>query len=99
MVKAGKPVRYGKFPQNALPGMPERGMPEIMSQCDSLSQILIQAQGARDRPGNLRDLQRVSQARPRVIALRKGENLRLVFQAAEGFAVYYSVAVTLKGGP
>jgi hypothetical protein len=79
--------------------MTKRGVPKVMSERDSLRQILVQPERARDGAGNLRDLKRVSQARPGVVALWKRKNLGLVFQAAEGFAVYDSVAIALKGCP
>ena len=49
-----------------------------------------------DAAADLRDLQRVRQPRPIVIAGRGEEHLRLVLQTPERLAVNHTVAVVLK---
>ena len=45
-----------------LAAMPERGMPEIVRERDGFRQVFVEPQGAGQRPGDLRDFQRVGQA-------------------------------------
>ena len=76
--------------------MPERCMPEVMSQADSFSQVLIKIQSTGNCAGNLRYLQGMCQPRTVVVTGRCNKNLRLVLQAAESFTVQNTVSVTLK---
>jgi hypothetical protein len=69
--------------EDVLPGVAERRMPEIVPDRDRLGQVLVQSQGPRDAPRDLRDLERVRQPRPEMVALVGDENLRLVLEAAE----------------
>src|SRR5262245_66146942 len=66
---------------------------------DRLGQRLLQPQDLRDRARDLRDLERVGQPRPVVIAGRREEDLRLVLETAERFAVNDAIAVALERGP
>ena len=84
--------------QHALAGVAERRVSEIVAERDRFGQLLVQAQHFRDGARDLRDLERVRQARPVVIAGRREEHLRLVLQPAEGLAVDDAVAVALKRG-
>ena len=70
-----------------------------MAQRDRLGQRLVQAERRGQRARDLRDLQRVRQARDEVVALGVDEDLRLVLQAAERLGVEDPVTVTLEGGP
>ena len=56
--------------QRPLPRVAEGRVPQIMAQGDGLGQILVQAQGAGYRAGDLGDFQRVGQAGAVVVALR-----------------------------
>ena len=84
--------------QRTLACVAERRMPKIMPQCDGLHQIFVQAQGPRDGPRDLRNLQRMGQPRAVVVALRGDEDLCLVGQAAECLGVDDAVAVARKAG-
>ncbi len=72
-------------------------MAEIVGQGQAFGQILVQADDARHRAGDLRNLEAVGQAGAVIVALVIDENLGLVFQLAEGFRVDDAVAVALKG--
>ena len=83
--------------EHLLAYMPERRMPEIVSQPDRLDQVLVQLQRPRDRARDSRDLERVREARAVVVPARSDEHLRLVRQAPKRLAVHDPVAVALKG--
>jgi hypothetical protein len=74
-------------------------MAKVMSQAQCFGEVLIQAQGPRHRPPDLRDLQAVREADSIMIAVRRDKNLRLVAETAEGDRVDQSVAVALKDVP
>ena len=80
-------------------GMAERRMAEIMRQGHGLGQVLINPQDPRNRPGDLRDLDRVGQARTVIIALVINEDLGLILQLAERAGMNDPVAVALKDAP
>src|SRR5205807_5681653 len=84
---------------DALAGVAERRVPQIVAERNRFGQLFVQPQHLRDRPRDLRDLERVGQARAVVIAGRGEEHLRFVLQAAEGLAVNDAVAIALKCGP
>ena len=71
-------------------------MAEVVTERDGLGQLLVQPQHLGDAARDLRDLERVRQARPVVIAGRREEHLRLVLQPAKGLAVNDAVAVALE---
>ena len=79
-----------------LADVPERRMPQIVPQRNCFRQVLVQLETTRQCPGNLRHFQRVRQPRAVVVAFRREEHLRFVFQAAKRFAVDDAVAVALK---
>ena len=81
---------------DALAGVAERRVPEIVAERDRFGQLLVQPQHLGDRARDLRDLERVRQPRAVVIAGRREEDLRLVLQPAERLAVDDAVAVALK---
>ena len=56
-------VRAHAVMQRFLPGMTEWRVAEIVGQRNSLDEVLVQPQVARDRPRDLRDLQAMGQAR------------------------------------
>ena len=84
--------------QRSLAGMPERRMPQVMPQRDRFRQILVQPQRPRDRPRDLRHLQRMRQPRPIVVALRRNEYLCLVGQSPERLGVNDAIPVALEAG-
>ena len=83
--------------QRILARMAEGRVPQVMGQSERLRQVLIQAEHAADRAGNLRGFEAVGQARPEIVALVVDENLGLVLQPAEGRAMDDPVAIALEG--
>ena len=79
--------------EHALAGVPERGMPEVVTERDRLGQILVEAERPCDRARDLRDFERMGEARAVVVALGGDEDLRLVFETAERLGVDDAVAV------
>ena len=66
---------------------------------NGLGQILVETQGTCNRPGDLRNLQRVGQSGTVVVALMLDEYLGLVFQPAERAGVNDPVPVPLETRP
>lgn len=79
--------------QHVLAGMAKRRMSEIMSQCNGLRQILVEAESTRDRPRDLRDLKRMCQTRSVMVALRREEYLRFMLHSAERLAMQDAVSI------
>ena len=69
-----------------------------MSQRNCLGQILVEFQPPSNSAGDPRNLQRMGHAGAVVIPLRAQEDLRLVHQPPERFAVYDPVNVPLVAG-
>ena len=80
-------------------GMAERRVAGVVAQPDRLGKILVQAERARDHPGDPGRLERVRHARPVVVVRRVDEDLRLALQAAERLRVQDPVAVALERRP
>ena len=85
--------------EDVLAGVAERRVPEVVAERDRLGQVLVQAERAGDAAGDLRDLDRVRQARAEVVALVGDEDLRLVLEPAERARVDDAVAVARVLGP
>ena len=68
-----------------------------MAQRDRLGQRLVERQAGSQCSGDLRDLERVGQARDVVVAIGIDEDLRLVLQPSERLGVDDPIAVTLEG--
>src|SRR5439155_2369735 len=85
--------------ERLLPRMSEGRMPEIVAAGDRLSAVLVEAEGPRDRPGDAGRLERMCQARAKVIPARLDEDLRLPAQPPERLRVNDPVSVALEGGP
>jgi hypothetical protein len=83
--------------ERVLAAMPERRVAKVVGKAQRLGQILVEAEYARDGAADLRDLDRMGQADPEMIAVGGDEHLRLVAQAAEGDRVNDPVAVALEG--
>ena len=79
--------------------MTERRVTEVVRQHDRLDQVLVRAQRARHGARHLRNLERVRESIPEVIAFRVGKHLGLVLQPPEGARVHDPVAVALERGP
>jgi hypothetical protein len=73
--------------------MTERRMTEIMSECQSLREILVEAECACKRAGNLGDFQSVRQSCPVVIAFVIDKDLRLMRQTPERRRMYDPITV------
>src|SRR5690606_35538574 len=84
--------------ERLLARVTERRVAEVVGQRDRLGQVLVEAQGAGDARGHLRDLEGVRQARPVVVALVVHEHLGLVLQAPERARVQHAVPVLLESG-
>src|SRR5262249_37118015 len=67
-------------------------------EADRLDEVLVQAQRTRDRARDLRNLERVREARPIEIAFVVHEHLRLVDETAECGRVDHAIAVALELG-
>ena len=85
--------------QHALAGVAERRVAEVVAERDRLGQLFVQAQHLGDRARDLRDFERVRQARAVVIAGRRKEHLRLVLEAAERLGVDDAIAIALERRP
>ena len=83
--------------QLVLAGVAERRMAEVVRQRDRLGQILVQPQRPRQRPRDLRHLQRMGQPGAVVVALVRDEDLGLLLQPPEGGGMDDPVAVALEG--
>ncbi len=82
--------------ENPFASVTEGSVPEIVPQRYGFGQILVQGQGTRNCPGNLRDLQGMSQAGPIVIPLGREEYLGFILQASKCLAVQDTVAIHLE---
>ena len=83
--------------ERALAGMAERRMAEIVRQRQRLGEILVEAERAGERAGDLGHFQRVGQPGAEVIALVEDEDLGLVREPAEGGGMDDAVAVAAEG--
>jgi len=72
-----------EFVKLALARVAEGGMPDIVDECQRFRQFAIEAEGGRNRAGDLRDFQGVREAVAEVIRIARGENLRFCFQPAK----------------
>ena len=96
MAKAAAEALAQAGVEDRLADVPERRVAEVVAEPDRLGEVLVERQRPRDRPRDLRDLERVRQPRAVVVALGRDEDLRLVLQAPERLAVHDPVAVALQ---
>src|SRR3954469_15143241 len=82
--------------ERPLACMTEGRVSEVMSKRQRLRQILVEAKGARQRTGDLRDLERVGQPRAEMIALMEDENLGLVTEPAKGAGMDDPIAIAAE---
>src|SRR5262249_48408049 len=94
VVEPAEPVEAGI--ERSLARMAERRMAKIMSQRQGFGEILVEAERPRQRPGDLRHLEGVSEPRAIVIALVEHEDLGLVLEAAKRGRVDDTVAVAAE---
>ena len=85
--------------EDALAGVAERRVAEVVAERDRFGQLLVQPQHLGDRARDLRHLERVREPRAVVIAGRREEHLRLVLQPAERLAVDDAIAIALERRP
>ncbi len=95
VIEAAK--RFEAFVERTLAGMAERRMTEIVGERQRLGQILVEAERAGQRAGDLRHFERVGEAGAVMVALVEHEDLRLVLEPAEGGRVDDAVAVAAEG--
>ena len=72
-------LAYARIPGFEVVGVCERRMTDIVSQSQSLGKILVQSKHPRDRPRNLRDLNRVGEPVAEMIRRAGREHLHLIF--------------------
>ena len=73
--------------QDCLAAVPERRVPQIVSQCDCFCQVLIEAKRTGNGSGDLCYLQRVCQPCAVMIAYGGEKDLRLSFYPPKGVAM------------
>ena len=73
-------------------------MPQIVREGERLDERLVEPQRGCQRSRHLHDLERVREARARVVALGEDDDLRLPFEPPERRAVGDSVAIALEAG-
>jgi hypothetical protein len=95
VVAETRPARACRAP---APPRAERRVAQVVPEGDGLGELFVQPQHLGDGAGDLRDLERVREARAVVVAGRREEHLRLVLQAAERLAVDDAIAVALERG-
>jgi hypothetical protein len=86
------------FVQDALALVAEGRVADVVHQRQRLAQRLVQAQREAQEARQLRDLERVRQARAVEVALVDDEDLRLVLEPPEGARVHDAVAVAREAG-
>jgi hypothetical protein len=89
-------MRLHAFVQRILAGVAEWGMPEIVRERDGLREVVVEAQGPRDRPRDLRHLDAVRQPCAEQVPLVIDEDLGLVLKPAKGGRMDNAVTVPLK---
>ena len=82
--------------ERALAGMAERRMAEVVGQRQRLGQVLVEPERARERAGDLGDLERMGEPGAEVIALVEDEDLGLVGEPAERGGMDDAVAIAAE---
>ena len=82
--------------ERVLAGMAEGRMAEVVREGQRLGQILVEPEGAGERPGDLADLDGMGQPGAEMVALVIDEDLRLVLEPAEGGGMDDPVPVALE---
>ena len=94
MVEAAEP-RHALV-ERVLAGMAEGRVAEVVRQRQRLGQVLVEPEGAGQRPGDLAHLDGVGQPGAEMVALVIDEDLRLVLEPAEGGGMDDPVPVALE---
>ena len=84
------------YVHHVLAFVTEGRMSQIVGKGKAFGEILVETQGARQRPGDLRHLDRMGQPCAEMIALMIDEDLGLVLQAAKSGRMNDPVAIALK---
>src|ERR1700722_8604220 len=84
--------------ERILPRMAEGRMAEVMRQCEGFGEVLIEPQGSCERTGDLRDLDRMGEARAKMVPFMVKKDLRLVRQAPKCRGMDDPVAIALEFG-
>ena len=82
--------------ERALAGMAERRVPEVVGERQGLGEILVKAERASKRAGDLGDFKGVSEPGAVMITLVKHEDLGLVLEPTEGRRVDDAIAIAAK---
>lgn len=82
-MEAGQAELRDEVAEAALSHVSEGSMPEVVPERDRLGQVLVEVERPRDRPRDLRDLERMREAGAWMVALGEQEDLGLVFEAPE----------------
>jgi hypothetical protein len=85
--------------KRALARVAERRVSQIVGEGNSLGQIVVEAEAARQGPGDLRHFDRMGEPSAEVIAVERDENLRLMGEPSKGGRMENAVAVALKLSP
>ena len=83
--------------ESILTRVTKRSVTKIMGQGNGFDQVLVQAQGSRNRPPQLRKFERMRQTRAKQVAFMVQKYLRFVDQPAKRRGVHDAVAVALVG--
>ena len=90
------PVTGEAFVERPFASMSERRMAEVMSERQRLGEVFIQAQGARERPGDLHNFERMRKSRTVVVTFVIDEHLRFMGQPPERSRVDNPVAIAAE---
>ena len=80
LVVAERPPEEGR--ERLLAEVAEGRVAQVVAERDGLGEVLVEAQGARARAGDLRDVERMGEPHTVVVALGRQEHLGLVLAAA-----------------
>jgi len=92
----GKSVLAHGGVEGFFSGMAKRWMADVMDQRQRFDEVAIQSELGGDRPRDLRNFDRVSQAIAKVVGIAAGEYLSLRLQTAKGAGMNDTVAIALK---
>ena len=84
VVPEGPVVRRESLIQRGLPGVTEGRVAEVVAEGDGFGQVLVQAECARDGPGDLHDLQRVRHPAGSLEAGPRGQGRQVRQQKDDG---------------
>jgi hypothetical protein len=87
-----------EFGDHLLPEVTEGRMAQIVAETDRFDEIFVESEGARDRAGHLRDLERMGQPNPVVVSFGSQENLGLMGQSAERLGMQDAISILLEAG-